>query len=221
MKVTKFVHSCLLVETPDRTAIFDPGVFSAEALSAAIPNINRLDDIFITHAHSDHCSPDLIKQLIAKFPNVRITGPAEVVASLANEDIKASDQAPEGVAFFEAPHESVAPLYPQPQNIGIHYLDKLSDPGDSHSFTETKEIVALPITAPWGGSVRALNLVLELKPKHVLPIHDWHWNDEAREQTYNNFERVLGKQGITFYKLQTGQPVDFSLYSDAHQHPLV
>ena len=206
MKVTKFIHACLLVETPARVALFDPGNFSQQALDVA--KIDRLDDIFITHVHGDHCDPEFIKQLVAKFPKVRITGPAEVVASLAKEGIKASDQPPEDVTFFEAPHESVAPLYPQPENIGINYLGKLSDPGDSHSFKETKQILALPITAPWGGSIRAMNLALELKPKYVLPIHDWHWSDAARESTYKSFERVLGEQGITFYKLQTGLPVE-------------
>ena len=28
LTVTKFVHACLLVETPDRAALFDPGTLS-------------------------------------------------------------------------------------------------------------------------------------------------------------------------------------------------
>jgi L-ascorbate metabolism protein UlaG (beta-lactamase superfamily) len=209
MKVTKFIHSCLLVETPDRVAIFDPGVMSEQALD--IDAITKLDDIFITHIHADHYSAELIKQLVDKFPEVRITSTPEVVAQLADASIKASDQPPAGVTFFDSPHESVKPLFDSPQEIGIHYLDKLSHPGDSHSFYETKAILALPITAPWGSTIKALNLVLELKPRYVLPIHDWHWNDAAREQTYDMFERLLGEQGITFFKLQTGQPVDIEI----------
>lgn len=212
MKITKFVHSCLLVETPDRVAIFDPGVMSTEALSAAIPNLTRLDDIFITHIHQDHGDPALIKQLVAKFPDVRITCTTETVEALAKEGIKASDQAPEGVEFFDAPHEDVSPLFGNPpQEIGIHYLGQLSDPGDSHSFKETKAILALPVQAPWGSTVRAINLALELKPRHILPIHDWHWSDAAREQAYGMLEHVFAEKGITFHKLETGQPIDISL----------
>lgn len=212
LKVTKFVHSCLLVETADRTALFDPGVMSAEAFGAALPSLSRLDDIFITHVHADHCDPVLIKQLISKFPGVRITSTGEVVKQMAAEGIKVTDTPPAGVSFFESPHESVAPLFGQPpEQIGIHYLDVLSDPGDSHSFHETKAVLALPITAPWGSAIKALNLALELKPRHVLPIHDWHWNDQARAQTYDMFERLLGQQGITFHKLQTGQPVEIDI----------
>jgi L-ascorbate metabolism protein UlaG (beta-lactamase superfamily) len=206
MKITKFIHSCLLVETPDRTAIFDPGAMSEAVFK--VDDLKQLDDIFITHSHGDHFSPSFVKQLVAKFPDVRITTTPEVVAALAKENIQASDQPPEGVTFFDSPHEDVKPLFPAPQEIGIHYLDTLSDPGDSHSFHETKAILALPVQAPWGSTIKAVNLALELKPKHVLPIHDWHWSDAAREQSYDMLERVLGEQGITFHKLQTGQPIE-------------
>lgn len=210
MKITKYVHSCLLVETPERVAIFDPGVMSASALQ--IDKISRLDDIFITHIHGDHFDIELIKRLVEKFPKVRITSTAEVVAKLSESNIVASDKPPSGVTFFDSPHENVNPLFPQqPQQIGVHYLNALSDPGDSHSFHETKAILALPITAPWGSTVQALSLVLELKPKYVLPIHDWHWSDEAREQTYSAYERILKENGITFYKLKTGEPVEVNL----------
>jgi len=209
MKVTKFVHSCLLVETPDRVAIFDPGAMSQADFD--IDKLTELDDIFITHGHADHSSLPFIKELVAKFPGVRITTTLEVLDQLKAEGILASSQPPEGVQFFDSPHESVEPLFPQPEEIGIHYLDSLSHPGDSHSFKETKAILALPVTAPWGATIRAVNLALELKPKHVLPIHDWHWHEQARHQTYDMFEQILGKQGIIFHKLQTGQPVGIQL----------
>lgn len=210
MRITKFVHSCLLVETPERVALFDPGSMSQAALD--IGRLARLDDIFITHEHGDHFSPELVKQLVAKFPDVRITTTSPVVRQLAEQGITASNTPPEGVVFFDSPHESVAPLFGQPpEEIGVHYLGKLSDPGDSHSFHETKAILALPVTAPWGSAIRAMNLALELKPQHVLPIHDWHWRDEARLGTYEQFERILGEQGITFHKLETGVPVDIDV----------
>jgi L-ascorbate metabolism protein UlaG (beta-lactamase superfamily) len=208
LTVTKFVHACLLVETTDRAALFDPGTLSTPNID--IDKLTRLDDIFITHEHGDHKDIPFIKQLVAKFPNVRITSTDEVVQQLAAEGIKAASTPPEGVTFFDSPHESVKPLFNPPQEIGIHYLDILSHPGDSHSFRETKAVLALPVAAPWGSTIKALNLALELKPKFVLPIHDWHWRDEAREQSYGMFERILGEQGITFFKLQTGQPVEIN-----------
>jgi L-ascorbate metabolism protein UlaG (beta-lactamase superfamily) len=146
-----------------------------------INQLTRLDDIFITHSHGDHKDIPFIKQLVAKFPDVRITTTPEVVQELAADGIKATDQPSDGIVFFDSPHESVKPLFDPPQEIGIHYLDKLSHPGDSHSFHETKAILALPVAAPWGSTIAAIRLALELKPQHVLPIHDWHWGDQPRE----------------------------------------
>ena len=210
MKITKFVHSCLLVEMPEpvnRTALFDPGVMSETALD--VDRLEYLDDIFITHSHSDHLSIPLIKKLVAKFPKVRITAPTDVVEQLQQQGVVASSNAPDGVVFFDSPHEVIKPYFDSepPQEIGVHYLDKFSDPGDSHSFHETKVILALPVQAPWGSVVDATRLAIELKPKYIIPIHDWHWSDAARQSAYDNLEELFAEKGITFFKMQTGEPV--------------
>lgn len=212
MKLTKFVHSCLLVEMPapvNRTALFDPGVMSEQALS--VDQLEYLDDIIITHLHSDHMSIPLIKKLVAKFPAVRITAPADAVEQLSREGITADAQPKEGIVFFEAPHENVSPIFPTPQELGVHYLDLLSDPGDSHSFSETKAVLALPVTAPWGSNIKAINLALSLKPRFIVPLHDWHWREEARAQAYESMSDVFAKENITFLKMQTGEPVVIDL----------
>lgn len=209
MKITKYIHSCLLVEHDGRVALFDPGVMSSPALHP--DQLTKLDDIFITHGHPDHMDPDFIKGLLAKFPAVRVTGPNEVVEALAKEGVKATNKPPAGVEFFEAPHEPVEPVFPQPENVGIHYLDVLTDPGDSHSFNQTKAVLALPVTGPWGAFIKAVTLAIELKPKHVVPIHDWHWSDAARAGSYDILEDKLGEQGIIFHKLQTGVPAQITL----------
>lgn len=209
LKITKFVHSCLLVETADRVAVFDPGAMSADAFN--FDQLTGLDDIFITHGHPDHLDADFIKKLLAKFPAARITGPNQVVEMLAKEGIKATSTPPSDVEFFESPHEQVEPLFWYPENTGMHYLNKLTNPGDSHSFIETRPVLALPVTAPWGAAIKAVNLAIKLKPKYVLPIHDWHWSDAARQGMYDGLGTALGKEGITFCKLQTGQPVDLDV----------
>ena len=208
MKITKFIHSCLLVEMPapvNRTALFDPGIMSEPALD--VNKLEFLDNIIITHNHADHMSIPLIKKLVAKFPEVRITATPEAVGQLAAEGIDSVSEETPGIVFFDSPHESVIPMFPTPQEIGVHYLDRLTHPGDSHSFTETRAVLALPVTAPWGSTVRAVNLALELRPKYIIPIHDWHWRDEARKQTYDNLEKLFVEHGIVFLKPETGLAV--------------
>lgn len=209
MRITKYVHSCLLVETHERVVLFDPGMMSDKALDVA--KIDRLDDIIITHIHGDHFSLPLVQRLLEKFPRLNITTTYEVVKVLAKEGITASATPPDGITLFNSPHEPVEPLASQPEEIGVHYLDTLSHPGDSHSFNETKAVLALPVTAPWGSMLNALNLAIKLKPEHVLPIHDWHWSDQARQQSYDKLEALLGDRGIIFHKLQTGLAIDIEL----------
>jgi L-ascorbate metabolism protein UlaG (beta-lactamase superfamily) len=209
MKITKYVHSCLLVEVPGRVAIFDPGSMSKDSFE--MDKLESLDDIFITHEHQDHYDLEFIKELLKKFPDTRITTTESLVKQLEEQGIKAQSTPPEGVEFFDAPHEHVEPLFPTPKEIGIHYLNVLTDPGDSHTFTETKEILAMPVTGPWGSAIKGLNLVLELKPKYVFPIHDWHWSDAARQQMYGAFEKTLAKEGIKFYQAENGVPVEINV----------
>jgi L-ascorbate metabolism protein UlaG (beta-lactamase superfamily) len=209
MQITKYEQSCLLVVTDERVALFDPGVMSTNSIP--LDQISQIDDIIITHSHSDHFDLEFIKLVVKKFPGVVITAPTEVVAALAQENISATDQPSAAIEFFDAPHEDVSPMYPQPEEIGVHYLDVLTHPGDSHSFNETKAILALPITAPWGSTIKALNLTFGLKPQYVIPIHDWHWREEARKGTYEAFESALKEQGITFLKPETGKPLTIDI----------
>jgi L-ascorbate metabolism protein UlaG (beta-lactamase superfamily) len=207
MKITKLGHSCLLAEMPgpiNRTALFDPGTLS----EVPVDSLEYLDDIFITHNHSDHLDVELIKRLAEKFPGVRVTATPEAVDQLVDEGVDASTNPPEGVKLFTSPHEVIRPFYPTdpPQEIGVHYLGKLSHPGDSHSFHETMPILALPVQAPWGTAVEAVKLALKLKPRYVIPIHDWHWSDAARSNSYDIFQKVLGEQDITFIKAVNGEP---------------
>lgn len=206
MKITKLEHACLLVEMPapiNRTALFDPGMMSEAAV--AVDALEFLDDIIITHGHGDHLSIPLLKKLRAKFPEVRITTTPEVVTQLAAEGIESVSTESPGIVFFDSPHEDVQPMYPHPEEIGVHYLDILTHPGDSYSFTETKAILALPVTAPWGSTVSATQLALRLKPKYIVPIHDWHWSDAARTQTYDALEQLFTQHAIVFLKPTTGE----------------
>jgi L-ascorbate metabolism protein UlaG (beta-lactamase superfamily) len=208
MKITKLNHSCVLVEMPaptNRTALFDPGEMSGEAIEAA--NLEYLDDIFITHEHFDHFSADLIKKLVQKFPDVRITAPQSVVTLLKNEHIEARTAPPEGAELFHAPHEQVEPLFPTPDEAGVHYLDSFTHPGDSLHFDDSKSILALPVEGPWGTTVDAIKLAVKLQPQYVLPIHDAMWTDDWRQLMYGRLEELFNEQGITFYKWHNGEPV--------------
>jgi L-ascorbate metabolism protein UlaG (beta-lactamase superfamily) len=210
MKITKYVHSCLLVETADRVGLIDPGNYSWDSGTFDINQLERLDDIVITHEHPDHMYLPFIQALVEKFPGAQIitTQPASeqlIKAGITNVSTQPSDV----IELFEASHESMEPLTPPPPaNIGIHYLGKLTHPGDCHHFPSAKAVLALPITAPWGTVARAAQLIQELKPQYVVPIHDWHYRDEARSGSYDRLDDFCKTINVTMIKPVDGKAVE-------------
>jgi len=209
MKITKYVHSCLVVETDNRVGLMDPGVFSWESGTFEVDMLPRLDDIIITHDHPDHLHLPFFQALVAAFPQARISTLPSLAAKLqAIGFANVTSEQTADVQFFAAAHEPNEPLGPTPENTGVHYLEYLTDPGDSFQLSETKPILALPLTAPWGALTHAAALAIDLKPRYILPIHDWHWNAAARKQTYERLVSFFREQGITFVPLADGKPVE-------------
>ncbi|HXH27131.1 MAG TPA: MBL fold metallo-hydrolase [Candidatus Acidoferrum sp.] len=208
MKITKYVHSCLIIEDQGRVGVIDPGMFSVGSGFADPGVLRRLDDIIITHEHPDHLDITMLRQLLARFPQARVYGDQTTAIKLKTLGVNVITASQPGVELFACSHEPTEPLGATPLNVGVHYLDRLTDPGDSHHFTESKEILALPVTAPWGTVMRAAEVALEVKPTYILPVHDWHWNSAARRQMYERLETFFGEHGITFIKAIDGQAIE-------------
>ena len=210
MKLTKFAHSCVLVETPERVGIFDPGSYSWKSGTFEPDRLKSLDDIIITHEHPDHMHLPFIRTLVDKFPEANIVT-TETAANLLRgdglENVRVIGNT--AISLFQAIHESAEPLSPPPPlNIGIHYLNQLSHPGDCQHFDESKSVLALPVTGTWGTTARAASLVQELKPEYVLPIHDWNWHDTARSRYYERFNDYCEELGVNFLQPVDGQTLE-------------
>lgn len=203
MKISKHIHSCLLVEENGIVVLIDPGSYTFDEKALDLTKINRLDYLLITHEHFDHMHIPLVKEIVAKFPQVKIISNPSVKDILGKEGITVSVEDNEVVTHQQVPHEKVWG-FPPPQNYQFTIFGKLTTPGDSHSFTQTAEILALPITAPWGSTTRAVEIAESLKPKVIIPIHDWHWRDEARKAFYQRLTEYFQTKGIDFRGLETG-----------------
>jgi hypothetical protein len=46
--------------------------------------------------------------------------------------------------------------------------------------------------------VAAVEKAVKLQPKIVIPIHDWHWREKARERMYQMAADYLKSKGIEF-----------------------
>ena len=210
MNVTKYHHSCLVIESNEKVAIIDPGIFTFQEKVLDLSKLKTLDYICITHEHPDHFSIDQIKKIIAKFPNLQLITNESVQKLLEAEGINSSVFGNEVVSFENSPHEKLWD-YEVQLNLAFTVFNQLTHPGDSLQISKTSEVLALPITAPWGSVTQAVEAALRLKPKAIIPIHDWHWKDEVRKEIYRRLNTFFSRKGITFYQMETGQPQQIDL----------
>lgn len=189
---TKLVHACLLGEVVGRRILIDPGGFSWDDERFDASMVEGVDRILITHEHGDHVSFDFVRAALERSNDATVETTPSLQAILAEQDI---DAVTEGTPQFVAPHERV-PMGPGPENTGFHIEYVLSHPGDSHSFNETMAILAMPFVAPWGSLTSAADRVRLVKPKFVIPIHDWFLSQPGRGFMYRLAEMALAQDGI-------------------------
>ncbi len=208
MKISKHVHSCLLVEDQGKVVLIDPGNYSYNENALDINSLNQLDAIVITHEHPDHMYLPWIKEILQKFPHTPLYTTESAKNILISEGIhNVYTEGNEFISLKPVPHEKIW-FGAAPQNVLATLFGTFATPGDSHTFTITVDTLALPIQAPWGNTTRAVELALQLKPKVIIPIHDWHWRDEARKAFYQRFKEYFATQGIDFKTVETGDIVE-------------
>lgn len=201
MKITRYVHACLLVETKSgKVILVDPGQFSWESRLFDISSIPKLDIILITHEHFDHFYEPFIKSILLKFPEVLFVTTSSVAIKLQKMGAVevSTESIPDVEIFSRKKHASLAPMGEAPENIAVHIDGKLTIGGDRHDLEETKKVLALTVTAPWGSMVDSAEMALRLKPAVIVPVHDWHWNKKARASAYKNLESLFYRNNIQF-----------------------
>src|SRR5258708_31972085 len=130
MKITKYPHSCLLIEEQKDIILMDPGNYTYEEKAIDLSKISKVDYLLITHSHQDHMSIPLIKEICTRFPQVNIISNDNVRDLLKAEGLTIATTETEQIKMIEANH---GPLFDQtpPVNTQFDIYNKLTDPGDS------------------------------------------------------------------------------------------
>ena len=208
MKISKHIHSCLLIEEKDKVILIDPGNYTDQEKALDVDSLKQLNYLLITHEHTDHMYIPLIKQLVEKFAGVEIISNDSVKNILIKEGIRISTNGNKFIEIHDTPHEKLPFSLPTPPNSLFTIFDKLTHPGDSLSFDKTTSALALPIQAPWTSLTASIEKAVELKPKVIIPIHDWHWKDSVRKNFYERAKDYLKQFNIEFKGLETGETIE-------------
>lgn len=206
MRVSKYVHSCLLVEENRDKLLIDPGTFILIEKKVKVDAFDGVRWIVVTHAHPDHMDPDLIRQVIDRN-QAAVFANAEIVGKLREKGIEATEfgTGTRKLGAFDlkaipAPHEPILSTTP-PANTAYLVNERLLHPGDSYApaLREFRSIslFALPITAPWTTEPATAAFADDMVPKRILPIHDGYVKDfflKSRHETLGNHFRSRGME---------------------------
>jgi L-ascorbate metabolism protein UlaG (beta-lactamase superfamily) len=210
MKITKYLHSCLVFELDGYKLLFDPGKFSFADGEVTPGMFADVDSVIITHIHPDHLDTENLKRILDLSKAVVYTN-AQVGELLTTEGILFSlmeqgvyNVGPFKLQAFAVQHEPLLDN-PVPQMTGFIINDKVLHPVDSMETRLTEypniELLLLVTMAPFANELRIAGFADRVRPKQILPVHDGYAKEFFIKQRYQNYSRHFEKIGTKFHEV--------------------
>ncbi len=194
MRLIKFTHSCVRIESDAAVLVIDPGTLTERKA------LDGVDAVLITHEHADHLDVDALADELGRRPAVRIYTNASVAAML--EPLAgAVTTVSQGDAFEAAGfrvrayggwHAEIHPDVPRVPNLGFLVDDSLYHPGDSFDVPEgaTVDTLFVPVSAPWLKVAESVEFVRAVAPRRAFALHDALLTDAGYAVTDANMAKL-------------------------------
>jgi L-ascorbate metabolism protein UlaG (beta-lactamase superfamily) len=208
MRITKFGHACVRLETDGQVIVLDPGGFTEpEAIDGATA-------VLITHEHADHYHPDHLRRVDAPVFTIG------AVAAKIREDapdvaerltvVEPGQQLDVGVpvTVVGEKHAVIHPELPHFDNSG--YLleaegQRVYHPGDSLTPPpEQPDLLLLPVSAPWLKVSEAIDFGRDVGAAKSLAIHDKIYSELGLGVIDGQLQKFLGERGLEYVRLKEG-----------------
>src|ERR1700759_3858907 len=159
MRVSKYIHACLLIEEGGDKILFDPGKFSFIEGLVEPDDFRALSAVVLTHRHPDHFDDDALRKIAGNNPSATVRTNSEIESRLSPHGIGAEvfETGRRAVVKFSleavvAEHAAILNAE-TPRNVAYVVNNRLLHPGDSFDRSLDAyrgiEILALPVMAPW------------------------------------------------------------------------
>ncbi len=200
MRISKHIHSCLLIEESDTKILVDPGGYSFGEDGEKPESFTGLSAIFITHNHPDHADPKALKIILEQNPGAKVYGNSDTKDLLAKEGVPVEvfedgekQVGAISVAAYLVHHEKHLGI--EPKNTAYIFNKVMLVTGDSYdgrlSQFKNIPILATPIMAPWANQLQTAEFVKLIAPKIFLPIHDGFVKESAQQWATTAFKAYL------------------------------
>lgn len=210
MKISKYLHSCLVFELDGYKLLVDPGKFSFAEGIVKPEMFADVNSIIITHIHPDHLDTENLKK-IANLSGAPVYTNAQVGEALQKAGIAhtvwqdGTQQAgPFKLAVFTVVHEPILDN-PLPQMMGFLINDKVLHPVDSMEDTllayKDIELLIMVTMAPFANELRITTFADKLQPKQILPVHDGYAKEFFIKQRYEAYTKHFDKRAIRFHNI--------------------
>ena len=212
MRLTKFGHSCLLVEDGGARVLLDPGSFSE-----GFEELEGLTAVCLTHQHGDHLDPERVRRLLDRNPGVRGVsdeGSAKALGE-AGAEVEVVHDGDElelgglGVAVAGRDHAVIHPDVPVVPNVGYLVGGRLFHPGDAFTVPgQPVEVLAVPAGAPWLKLAEAVDYLRRVAPRVAFPVHEKVLSEGGISIHYRQLEQLGARGGTRFEVLDDGHPLE-------------
>jgi L-ascorbate metabolism protein UlaG (beta-lactamase superfamily) len=213
MRLTKFGHSCLLVEEAGARVLLDPGSFSE-----GFEDLEGLTAVLVTHQHVDHLDAERLRALLDRNRGVRVvadegSAPGLDQAGAAVEVVHDGDELTLGglgVRVAGREHAQIHPDIPRIPNVGYLVGGRLFHPGDALTDPgQPVELLAVPAGAPWLKLAEAVDYLRRIGPRVAVPVHEKLLSAAGVAAHYRQLEQLGGRGGATGLRvLDDGRPVE-------------
>ncbi|HET7534147.1 MAG TPA: MBL fold metallo-hydrolase [Nocardioidaceae bacterium] len=211
MRITKFGHACVRVESGSTAVVVDPGGWSErEAVDGA-------SVVLVTHEHPDHLDPGNLRATDA--PVYTIGAVAKQIAEQAPDVaervtvVKPGDVLDLGIPVTVV-GEKHAVIHPELQHFdNSGYLlevegRRVFHPGDA--FTERPEaldLLLLPVHAPWNKVSEVIDYARAVGAPLSVAIHDGLLNERGLALAQRQLSGMLGEREQEYLRVEPGTEV--------------
>lgn len=207
MKISKYLHSCLVFELEGYKLLFDPGKFTFAEGIVTPQMFADVNSIIITHIHPDHLDTENLKE-IAALSNAPIYTNTQVGDVLQKQGIAHTvwhdgeyQLGPFKLQAIPVLHEPILDNLPA-QMTGFLINGKVLHPVDSMEDAllnyKNIEVLIMVTMAPFANELRITGFADKLAPKQILPVHDGYAKEFFIKQRYEAYQKHFDKQGIKF-----------------------